>query len=62
MVQKIVKECQIWARFCEVYLQKFWGQPLYSLERGHTMYMDVIGPMTVGKSNVNALSIVQQDI
>ena len=51
-IRKIIMGCKVYARFRRVWPRGPLGQPPFSLEPGHTVYMDFIGPVTAGRGGV----------
>ena len=41
-IRKIVAKCKICAKFRKVLPRGYWGQPPYSLEPRHTVFMDFV--------------------
>ena len=51
-IKETIAKCEVCARFRKVRPRGFWGQPPFSLEPGHTVFMDFVGPVTTGKGGV----------
>ena len=49
MVKKVCEMCEVCAKFQRFCAKAKFGQPPFSLEPGHTMYGDVVGPLPRGK-------------
>ena len=45
LVRKVCKECAICAQFRPLLVRRKLGQPPYSLIPGHTVYVDLVGPL-----------------
>ena len=51
-------KCKTCAHFRKVRPRNFWRQPPYSLEPGHTVHMDFIGPVKMGRGGVKFILCV----
>ena len=49
MVKKVCEMCKVCAKFRHFRAKAKFGQPPFSLELGHTLYGDVVGPLPRGK-------------
>ena len=49
MVKKVCEMCEVCAKFRRFRAKAKFGQPPFSLEPGHTVYGDVVGPLPRGK-------------
>ena len=49
LVRHVCSTCDVCAMFRDRRRRLHWGQPPFSLEPGHTVYADVVGPTTPGR-------------
>ena len=58
LVDEVVQDCQICARFKKVHPRGPWHQPPYSLVPGHTVYMDLIRPLERGRFGMKYIQCI----
>ena len=58
VVRMVCAQCEICAKFRVKLPRKHWGQPPYSVVPGHTIYADVIGPVTPGRGGVEYIQTI----
>ena len=61
-MQEVVKLCLTCARFRRVLPRGQMGQPPYSLTSGHTVFCDVIGPLSRGIRGIRYIICVIDSI
>lgn len=49
MIKKLCKLCEVCAQFCHRRANAPFGKSFFSVEPGHTVFGDVIGPLPRGK-------------
>ena len=52
LVKEICATCEICAKFRQQMKRREWSQPPYSTVPGHTLYLDVVGPLIPGRGGV----------
>ena len=52
MVKKVCEMCEVCAKFRQDQAHAKYGQPLFSLEPGHTIFADVVGPLVRGRGGI----------
>ena len=52
MVKKVCEMCEVCAKFRQDRAHAWYGQPPFSLEPGHTIFADVVGPLVRGRGGV----------